>query len=281
MIDRTAAEGDLAPKAAVTLSQIGWFDEGQGEPILFLHSSGSSRRQWTRLREPWLDRYRTLGLDLWGYGDTPLPPNSADFSLSREADLARLLLSRVAEPFHLVGHSYGGAVALRLALDSPDQVLSVSVHEPVLFHLLKANNCIEEWQEIAGISQEVLRYIEAGDLPAAARVFVDYWNGEGAWRTLSVPQQERTAAVACKAPLDFSALFHESEPLSGYAALAGKVLITVGQTTRAPAAKVAELLGSVCGPGALQVIPGAGHMAPITAPELLRPLLERRLAPAD
>lgn len=206
-----------------------------------------------------------------------MPQPRAPHSLRREVELARALLSRVDEPFHIVGHSYGGAVGLRLALDFPDQVLSVSAHEPVLFHLLREEQCAPEWAEIMGISGEVLRLVSKGDLAGGASVFVDYWNGEGAWRSLTPDQQERTSAVAPKAPLDFEALFAESDPLARFGDLAGKTLITVGERTRAPAAKVAALLGSVLGPDSLQTIPGAGHMAPITAPERIRPLVEERL----
>lgn len=273
---RTAAERTEQPP--ISLSQIGWFDEGRGEPILLLHSSGASRRQWARLREPWSDRYRTLGIDLWGYGETPFPTGVDGFRLSDEVALARVLLRRLDQPFHLVGHSYGGAVALRLALESPGLVRSISVHEPVLFHLLREGDQTREWDEIKRISQNVLHHVGHDNLNEAARLFVDYWNGEGAWRSLSTAQQARTAAAARKAPLDFQALFHESDPLERYQTLAGKVLVTVGETTRAPAAKVSELLGLAFGPDSLQVLPRVGHMAPITDPELLRPLIEKRLA---
>lgn len=261
----------------VELTDFGWFDEGAGDPILLLHSSGASRRQWTRLREPWSDRYRTLGLDLWGYGDTPMPAATKDFSLDCEVDLARALIRRVGEPVHLVGHSYGGAVALRLALDSPELVCSVSVHEPVLFHLLREQHCSNQWSEIQRISQQVLDRVHDGDLAGAAMLFVDYWSGEGAWRSLSPPQQERMASFARKAPLDFQALFHETDPLETYRRLAGQVLVTVGESTRSPTSKVAEMLGSVLGPDSLQLVPRAGHMAPITSPEAIRPLIEGRL----
>lgn len=262
----------------VDLAEFGWFDEGVGEPILFLHSSGASRRQWARLREPWGDRYRTLGFDLWGYGDTPQPAATDNFRLDREVDLARSLIGRVDEPVHLVGHSYGGAVALRLALDSPELVRSVNVHEPVLFHLLRDQHCTNEWQEIQRISQQVLDQVEDGDFAGGAMLFVDYWNGAGAWRSLSQAQQDRMATFARKAPLDFQALFHESTPLDAFRGLEGRVLVTVGEFTRAPASRVAQLLGSVLGADSLQVVARAGHMAPITSPEALRPLIERRLS---
>jgi pimeloyl-ACP methyl ester carboxylesterase len=206
-----------------------------------------------------------------------LPAQTTGFHLGREVALARSLLSRIDEPYHIVGHSYGGAVGLRLALDFPEQVLSVSVHEPVLFHLLRQQQCTEEWEEISRLSGEVMRLIDQQDLSGGARVFVEYWNGTGAWRSLTAGQQERTALAARKAPLDFAALFGESDPLARFGGLAGKTLLTVGERTRAPAAKVAALLGGVLGPGSLHTIPGAGHMAPITAPELIRPLIEDRI----
>lgn len=274
------ADGDQwdAERPGINLAEFGWFDEGRGEPVLLLHSSGASSRQWARLREPWIGRYRTLGLDLWGYGGTPLPADTERFTLARELDLVLALLGRVDQPVHVVGHSYGGAVALRLALDAPDLVRSVCVHEPVLFHLLRDQDCSHEWDEIRAISQSVLNHVHNDKLELAAMLFVDYWNGAGAWRTLSIPQQQRMATFAKKAPLDFSALFLESTTLSRFQQLAGKTLITVGESTRAPAAKVAELLGSVLGPEALKVLPNCGHMAPITNPEVLRPVIESHLS---
>ena len=272
---REALQGRVLSSRA---NGFGWLDEGQGPPILLLHSSAATKWQWNRLRSPWAGRYRTLALDFWGYGETPLPPNPKSFDLDREVELAERLLERVDTPVDLVGHSYGGAVAMELALKQPSIVRNIIVHEPVLFHLLKGSEFEYEWNEIQEITSLTSAEIEAGRPEAAAALFVDYWNGDGAWRMIPRDKQVRAASMAAKAPLDFRALFTLETPLERYAELRDRALVTVGETTRAPARRVAELLARAWGPGSMQVVEGAGHMAPITAPDRLRPLIEPMLA---
>ncbi len=260
------------------MTGFGWFDEGEGPPILLLHSSAASKWQWNRLRAPWAGRYRTLALDLWGYGETPMPANPEDFRIDDEIKLAKRLLERVAGPADVIGHSYGGVVALELALREPLLVRNVIVHEPVLFHLLRGTEFNLELEEISAIARRTAAEVEAGRPAAAAALFVDYWNGAGAWRAIPPDKQARAAAMAVKAPLDFRALFSLETPLERYADLRGRALVTAGAATRAPALRVAELLGRAWGAEALKVIAGAGHMAPIVEPEKLRPVIEPMLA---
>ncbi len=263
---------------SIELTDFGWLDEGAGPPILLLHSSATSKRQWNRLRAPWADRYRCLALDLWGYGDTPSPPDPDRFDIGREIELAERLLSRVDAPVDLIGHSYGGAVALELTLRRPSLIRNIIVHEPVLFHLLKNPEFESDLKIVQGIAERTEAEILAGRPARAAAIFVDYWNGDGVWDKIPPDKQARTAAMASKAPLDFRALFSIDTPLERYASLADRALVTVGEHTREPARRVAHILGDAWGPQRLQVVPGAGHMAPITAPEALRPLIEPMLA---
>ena len=89
-------------------------------------------------------------------------------------------------PIHLVGHSYGGAVALRFAMQQPERLRSLVLIEPVAFHLLRdeapdpANrHLFGEVTELAGLVSPAP--LPSGDYRCAMARFVDYWNGEGAW----------------------------------------------------------------------------------------------------
>lgn len=263
----------MAVGDGIDLRLFGHIDQGAGTPIVFLHSSGLSKSQWRRFWEPWTGRYRLLAVDLWGYGETPMPEKAADFGLDDEVELVERLLESVDEPLHLVGHSYGGAVALRFALRFGDRVRSVCVHEPVLFHLLEQAGQTEGWMEIRQLCNQMLAAMDRGENREACRVFVDYWNGSGAWDSLSADKQARTEASARKTRFDLQALFGERTPVEDYAALAEQALVTVGERTRLPARLVAELLAGQL--GAYEGIPGVGHMAPVTAPALVRPVFER------
>src|SRR5215813_12397647 len=84
---------------------------GTGEPIVLLHSSLSSKSQWSDLAARLAPRFRVIALDLCGYGDNAMPPASRPFSIDDEVRVVANRLDRLVAPHvrvHIVGHSYGG-----------------------------------------------------------------------------------------------------------------------------------------------------------------------------
>ena len=79
-------------------------------PVLLLHSSAASRRQWRSLVEVESVRRRCLTPDLIGYGETA-DRQGRSFSMVQEMEVVDSLRGLAGGPVHLVGHSYGGAVA--------------------------------------------------------------------------------------------------------------------------------------------------------------------------
>ena len=82
------------------------------------------------------DRFEVVAIDLYGYGQSPDWGPNGILTLNDEVDLIAPVIDAIDRPFHIVGHSFGGCVALSLALRYPEQVRSVTVYEPVLFSLL-------------------------------------------------------------------------------------------------------------------------------------------------
>lgn len=257
------------------MAQLGFTDQGDGEPVIWLHSSGTSKRQWRRLIDALPGGYRSLAVDLWGYGDTPMPDCSNGFSLSDEAALAEQVFERFDGPCRLVGHSYGGAVALKIAQRHPARVKSVFAYEPVLFHLLEGrDDASAERLEIGGVSQRTTDSATSGDLEGAAEIFVRYWSGDRAWEALPPERREQLAAVAPKAACDFQAIDNETDAAAAYFPAGVEVRIASGALSPAPARKVAAILNEAS-PGALDVLPRVGHMAPITNPDVVLSALLR------
>ena len=100
-------------------TRVSYLEAGQGQPVLLLHSSASNCGQWNGLVRSLRDRFHLLAPDLRGYGGTDAWPGQGAMSLSDEADCVFAVMDSVSGPVHLVGHSYGGAVALRVALEQP------------------------------------------------------------------------------------------------------------------------------------------------------------------
>jgi len=111
-------------------------DLGEGEPVLLLHSSGLSGRQWRRLVPELVKRgMRAVVPDLTGHGQSEPWPEPTPFSFRTDVDRVGEVL-RTLGAAHVVGHSYGGLVGLHAAVASPAAIRSLTLYEPVAFGVL-------------------------------------------------------------------------------------------------------------------------------------------------
>ena len=242
--------------------------------IVLLHSSMSSKAQWAALSTQLADRYRCIPLDLLGYGAAPFPAAAAgpDYvhTLAHEAEAINAALATELapdEPFHLVGHSYGGASALHLARQAPDRVLSLALHEPVAFHLLPAHDASK--REITGVVDTILAAPSDRD---ATRIFIDYWNRPGSFDAAPPAAQDKMIAMIAKVKLDFQALLGEPVAFADLADLKVRTLVMAGQhspiSTRGLAPQLAAAL-----PNATVLETRGAHMGPITHGDAINPVI--------
>ncbi len=106
---------------------------GSGEPVVFIHGALIADTFRLLLAEPGLDtNYKLITYHRRGYGGSR--HLEGPFSVAQHAaDCDALLAHLGVAQAHIVGHSYGGSVALQLALDRPSLVRSLSLLEPALF----------------------------------------------------------------------------------------------------------------------------------------------------
>lgn len=244
---------------------------GNGEPLLLLHSSLSSHRQWAPLLAQLasLQRFCLVSVDLSGYGDEPCPKAPRPFSLADEVELLleRLPAELLEQPWRLVGHSYGGAVALQLALSGRVQVRQLALFEPVAFHLLDRDSAL--WREVATLADE-LHHLPP--MQAAAR-FIDYWQESGYFAALPSKMQQGLAAQVPKVSLDFEALAQAPWTLSDYQQrLHMPVWLGSGVSSRDSAKRIVQLLAGALANAQLQTF-ACGHMGPVTDAALVNPAL--------
>lgn len=103
-----------------------------GPPVLMIHGASANAREFTWTLAPRLEQdFRVLMADRPGHGHSQRPPHAE--SLAVQAAQMAGVLEQLApgEPAVIVGHSFGGAVALRLALDRPDLVKGLVLLAPV------------------------------------------------------------------------------------------------------------------------------------------------------
>ena len=95
-------------------------ETGEGEPVVLLHSGAGEARDWRRFSAELPAGYRCAALDFYGCGGTPPWPGPRALTIDDQAHLAATLARSIGMPVHLCGHSYGGAIALRLAVTQPE-----------------------------------------------------------------------------------------------------------------------------------------------------------------
>jgi pimeloyl-ACP methyl ester carboxylesterase len=253
--------------------------EGAGPTVICLHASASSSKQWQPLSERLRPGYRVLAPDLYGYGTSFACDTGRPCSLDDEAALIEPLLDGTPQGVYLVGHSYGAAVALKLALTHRERIRGLVLYEPTLFGLLFAEKPAHRAaMEIGAARLTIRRYLRAGKPFPAAQRFVDYWSGEGAWRSLPPSQQEAIAQRMPTVLANLDTLLADATPLSEYARIEAPVLYLTGVRTRASAQCVAQILTRALPSAEWRQLPGAGHMGPLSHAEEVNYLIQGFLA---
>ena len=174
--------------------------------VIALHCSGSGAKQWRHLGEALGAGYELLAPEYYGSKGIGPWTGTHAFTLADEAARIVSIIDTADRKVHLIGHSYGGAVALHIALTRPNRLASPTLYEPSAFHLLKRTEVggAEALGEITAIAQKVCNGVITGDYRSAAASFVDYWSGEGAWRAMRPELQSALTHWVPKAPLDFT-----------------------------------------------------------------------------
>ncbi|MEP7022771.1 MAG: alpha/beta hydrolase [Actinomycetota bacterium] len=247
--------------------------------VVCLHASASSSRQWRPLQRQLAASHQMLVPDLYGSGDSPQWTGDRALTLADEVALLEPVLQAAGRPFCLVGHSYGGAVALRAALSDPGRIQSLVLIEPVMFSLLVADDPDQPAaREIIAVRDGADAAVARGALDRAAERFIDYWMGLGT--LAAMPPARRAAAAEAMRDVrhEWSALFAETTPLAAYAALDMPTLFLAGSQSPASARRVTALLAATLPRATVTELDGAGHMSPVTHPGLVNAAVQAHLA---
>ena len=231
----------------------------------------ASGAAWRGVREA-MPEARLVCPDLPGHGNAA--PWSPSTDLMDEAVQVAWAAAPV-EAFDVIGHSYGGCVALRMLADAPTRIRSLTLVEPVMF--AAASPGLRAANDAAMAPFDAA--LRAGDRDAAARIFTAQW-GEGTdWDALPARHRDYIR--------DRIHLIAAAEP--GIVADVHGVLARLPEAPppvtlvarHLPPALVAGIAAGLAGrlAGARIVEVGTGHMIPMQTPDALANVLREGLAP--
>lgn len=234
--------------------------------VIALHCAGGSPGQWEELgfrldSSYWLHTPSHIGSEANNAWDNKRP-----FTLADEAVQSLRLIDKTDAAIHLVGHSYGGALALHIALARPHRIASVTIYEPCAFHLLAQSgsaSASENW-EIQKLSRYIAERLSCGDNTAAMSRFVDYWSGPGVWEALKPEKQEVLKRWAPTANLEFEAIINEKADADMCRKLTMPIKILQGTQSPTPVKAVASSLENLLPHCTVEQLTDLGHMGPIT-----------------
>jgi pimeloyl-ACP methyl ester carboxylesterase len=267
------------PSTTIRDTQVTYSDQGAGETVVLLHCTGGSGAQWRRLAGMLDGRYRVVAPDLYGYGGTDHWAGRAPISLEDEAALIASLMERFEGPVHLVGHSFGGAVALRIARQWPQRIRTLTLIEPVAFHLLQEGDAVDAMalEEITGVIDTLSRALTRGDYWGGCGHFVDYWGGQGAWASTPEPKRASLAQRLGKIVLDFWSTIHDPARVRDLSRCAVPTLVVRGGRSPHPVRRIARHIATAMPDARLAEVRAAGHMAPMTHAEEVNAMITAHL----
>jgi pimeloyl-ACP methyl ester carboxylesterase len=257
--------------------------EREKASVVALHCSLGSGRQWKALADELGRAHPFFAPDISGYGangcalDLPL-------TLAEEVRCLSGTFKDAKGPIHLVGHSYGGAIAFRIATRSPfaHRVRSLTLIEPVLPTLLCENEADRRLHaRFAQVARDVSEDLWNGSVLEAIDMFTEFWNGSGPQDPLPAGARLRMIERAHKRAFDFTAAFAEENVAAAAASLRVPTLLLSGGLSPYLTQRIVQRLGEIMDGAEIRHLPNAGHMLPLTHAASVNPTIARHIARAD
>jgi 3-oxoadipate enol-lactonase len=242
------------------------YDErGSGAPVVLLHAGVADRRMWSEHLDPLACAgLRAVAPDLPGFGDAPARERGAPWE-EVLGTMEALGIERAA----LVGNSFGGDVALRVAALAPERVRAIVL-------VSSSAPGVEPSAELQALWEREERALERGDVDGAVAAVVAAWTQPSAPEAL----RERIAEMqrrSVELQADAGEPLIEEDPLErdpqAITRVNAPTLVAVGEHDKAYFQECAEVLAGALPACRRATIAGAGHLAPLEQPEKFRALL--------
>ena len=237
---------------------IDYQESGDGPPVLFVPGSFSTPAAWLGLQK-WLPRrYHFVATSLCGYGATEETRGPGDCGIEHELRVIDAVAKKIGAPVHLVGHSFGGVVALATALGGAVEVLSIATFEANPPTLIRDHGDGAMFAAMRRMSAAFETAYHAGERDAAGRI-IDFWGGAGSFAAMPESVRENCRSTAFANVLDWHTAYGFEATMADYGRLTIPALVVRGAGANPAMVKITEALVAGLPNVHAAVIDGASH----------------------
>lgn len=259
--------------------RIDYAERGAGPTVVLVPGSCSTGAAWRPVMDAWGDRFRCITTSLLGYGATAERRSTRDASIWHEADVLEEVIRKAGGPVHLIGHSFGGLVALAVALRNRVSLKSLLVIEAPAVDLLRQNGDHAHYRAVRRMTERYFAAHAAGDAQAIAAM-IDFYGGAGTFA--SWPARVRDYAVATTAVniLDWASAYGFVASPGALAGIEIPGLVLRGGDSHPAICHANELLAHLTGAACI-TIEGAAHFMIATHAKRVARLITRHVVDAE
>jgi pimeloyl-ACP methyl ester carboxylesterase len=230
---------------------------GAGPTIVLVPGSCSTGAAWRPVIAAWGERFRCVTMSLLGYGSTAERRTALDPSIQHEVDVVEAVLREAGGPVHLVGHSFGGLVAVATALRNRVPLASLTVLEAPAAELLRDRGD-DQYRGFRMMTEDYFAAF-AGRNKEAIAGMVDFYGGAGTFA--SWPPRARAYALETTAVniLDWASAYGFAPSASALQTIDVPALVIWGGASHPAAQRANALLAESMPRAAAVEIAGAAH----------------------
>jgi pimeloyl-ACP methyl ester carboxylesterase len=212
---------------------------GSGPAIVLVPGSCSTGAAWRPVIAAWQNRFRCVTTSLPGYGGTAERRTARDTSIAHNAETIESVIRKAGGRVHLVGHSFGGLVALAVALRNRVALASLVMLEAPAVEVLRDED--EHYRAFRRMTEVYFADFEGGNREAIATM-MDFYGGAGSFA--SWPPRVRAYAVETTPVnmLDWASAHGFPLPAATLAAIEIPVLVVRGGDSPAAMQRASALL---------------------------------------
>jgi pimeloyl-ACP methyl ester carboxylesterase len=254
---------------------IDYDESGVGPTIVLVPGSCSTGSAWRPVISHLGSGFRCVTTSLLGYGGSAERRTEADPDIAREAEVIESVIRHANGPVHLVGHSFGGLVALIVALRKKVPLLSLGILEAPVQQILRSSNEQKHYSCFEEMKAGYFEAFHSGE-PAAIKRLIDFFAGPGTFDGWPQRVRDYSAKTTAVNVLDWASADAFPLALASLLQIDIPTLVVWGEKSHSAMKRANQLLAQRLNASSVSM-PGASHFMISTHPDQLAHLLAQHV----